>query len=237
MKGRALLTGVLVVLCAATLWGVWDQRSQLAGLRAEQQHWAAQLAARQGNAEPAAAPETGGAGSAAPPAAPAATPELLRLRSEVTRLTERRRELADVRAENEALRAQLASRGTNGPGGFQLPPGYIRKRDARMMGFSTPDDTLQTLLWAVQNHDLTNVLQAFTPEQAEAIRANAGGAGDSSEEFWSQAQGFVGMRIVKREQDATDGSITVEIEVLPGEAGQQMTFRQVNGQWRIAEHF
>ena len=174
MKGRALLSGVLVVLCAATLWGVWDQRSQLAGLRAEQQQLAAQLAARQGNAEPAAAPETGGAGSAAPPAALAATPELLRLRSEVTRLTERRRELAGVRAENERLRAQLASRGTNGPGGFQLPPGYMRKRDARMVGFNTPDDTLQTLLWAVQNHDLTNVLQAFTPEQAEEIRAQAG---------------------------------------------------------------
>ena len=45
------------------------------------------------------------------------------------------------------------------------------------------------------------------------------------------------MRIVKREQDASDGSIAVEMEVMPGEAGPQITFRQINGQWKIAEQF
>jgi hypothetical protein len=31
-----------------------------------------------------------------------------------------------------------------------------------MVGYNTPEDTLQSLLWAVQNRDLTNLLQAFT---------------------------------------------------------------------------
>ena len=148
MKGRALFSGFLVVVCLATLWGVWDQRSQLAGLRAEQQQAMAHLAARADGTAPAATADAGGAVSAARPAAPAATPELLRLRSEVTRLTERRRELQGVRAENERLRAQLASRTHNGLRGSQSPPGYIRKSEARMVGLNTPEDTLQTLLWA-----------------------------------------------------------------------------------------
>ena len=49
-------------------------------------------------------------------------------------------------------------------GGIQLPPGYIRKSEARMVGYSTPDDTLQSFLWAIQNRDLTNVLQALAPD-------------------------------------------------------------------------
>ena len=37
MNRRGLLGGLLAVVCVATLWGVRGQRSQLAGLRAEQQ--------------------------------------------------------------------------------------------------------------------------------------------------------------------------------------------------------
>ena len=52
--------------------------------------------------------------------------------------------------------------------GFQLPPGYVRKRDARLVGFNTPEDTLQSLLWAIQNHDLAKVLEAFTPDEVNS---------------------------------------------------------------------
>jgi hypothetical protein len=237
MNRRGLVGGLLVIVCLAILLGVWSQRSQLAGLRAEQRQLLAQMASKaDGSASPGAA-EAAGAGSETPQPRLVATPELLRLRSEVTRLTERRRELAGVRAENERLRAQLASRGTNGPGGFQLPPGYVRRSEARMVGYSTPDDTLQSLLWAIQNHDLTNVLQAFAPERTENLRAKAGETPESIEEFFSEAAGLVGVRIVNREQDASDGSLTVQVEVVPGEPGPRITFRQINGQWRIAGPF
>jgi hypothetical protein len=237
MNGRVWFSGFLAVVCLATLWGVWGQRSELAGLRAEHQQLQAQLAAvGDGPAIPAVG-ELGGPGSTGPQPSLVVTPELLRLRSEVTRLTARRQELAGVRAENERLRAQLASRGTNGPGGFQLPTGYMRRSEARLVGYNTPDDTLQSLLWAVQNHDLTNVLQAFTPEIAEQLRAQVGESPQSIEGFWSKSVGLVGMRIVSREQDASDGSVTVEVEVVPGESGPRPTLRQINGQWKLAEGF
>jgi len=235
MNPRALLGGLLVVVCLAALWGVWAQRSQLAGLRAEQQRLMAQLAARAEGAGSQAAPEISAAGAAIPPTNLAVTPELLRLRSEVTRLTERRRALADIRGENERLRAQVASRGGNDPAGLRLPPGYVRKSQARMVGYSTPEDTLQSLLWAMRNHDLTNVMQALVPDQAEQLRAHAGASREATEEFFSKTAGFVGMRVVKREQETNDGSITLELEVVPGMSGPRIEFRRINGQWKIAE--
>jgi hypothetical protein len=234
MNRRVLLSGFLVVMCLMTLWGIWDQRNQLAGMRADQQQLQAQLAAKADVPPlPVTAPST-----ASPQPALVVTPELLRLRNEVTRLTERRRELAGARAENERLHAQLVNRGTNGPGGFQLPPGYVRRTEARMVGYNAPEDTLQSMLWAIQNRDLTNLLQAFTPEMATEISAGIAKSNKSIGDFFRDGAGFVGMSVVGRTEDHTSaGSIYVEVEVFPGMPHQQIRFRQSDGQWKIAGPF
>jgi hypothetical protein len=161
------------------------------------------------------------------------TPELLRLRGEVTRLAGRRRELAGLAGENERLRAQLASRGTNGAAGFRLPQGYVRRSEARMAGYNTPDDTLQSLLWAIQNHDLTNMLQAFSPERIEHLRGEIAKSNRSPEDFFRDAEALVGMGIVRREQDAAGDSMVVEVEMIPGLPRQQFSLRRINGEWKI----
>ena len=233
MPRRLLLSRFLVAACLATFWAVWSQRIQLTNLRSEQQQVLAQTAtnAPAPAAEPAADAR---AASVEPPTAPlAVTPELLRLRSEVTRLMERRRELASVRLENERLRSQVASRGTNGAEAFKLPPGYVRKRDAQMAGYNTPEDTLQSLLWAIQNHDLTNMLQAFSTERAEELRAEMAQSNRSAEDFFHDAEGLVGMGIVRREQDASGDGMHVEVEMVPGMPRQRITFRRINAQWKI----
>ena len=235
MNRRALLGGFLVVVCVATLWGVWDQRNQLAGLQADQQQLLAQVATN-GSISPVAA-EPGAASLDAPSPTLVITPELLRLRSEVTRLEERRNELTGVRAENDRLQAQLASRGKNGPGGSQLPPGYMRRSQAQMVGFNTPENTLQSLLWAIQNRDLTNLLQAFMAESAENSRARAGQTESSIADFFQNAAGLIGMGILSRTQDVQNGSIVLEVEIAPDAPHAQVTLRQVNGQWKIAKPF
>lgn len=237
MNPRALLGGSLMVVCLATLWGVWGQRSQLAGLRAEHQQLVAQPAASAAGSASRGQAEISGTSSGTPQPTLVVTPELLRMRNEVTRLTERQRELAGERRENERLRAQLTSRGTNGPGGFQLPPGYLRQSQAQMAGFSTPENTLQTLLWAIHNHDLTNLLQALTPDRAEQMRTRVDQTNESIAEFFHNAAGFIGMGILSRTQDTQDGSIALEVEVIPGTPHEKITFRQVNGEWKIDEAF
>jgi len=231
MNRRVLLIGFLLVVCLTTLWGVWAQRNQLADLRAEQQ----QLLAQQASNSPASltTADAEAALSGTPPPTLVVTPELLRLRSEVTRLTERRRELEGVRADNERLLAQLASRPTNGPGGFQVPPGYVRRSEARMVGYNTPEDTLQTFLWALQSRDPTNVLQALAPDAADMLHERLGATPESAQAFQKDTALILGARVVKREENASDGSVGLEIEIIPGVSGPQIGFRQINGQWKI----
>jgi hypothetical protein len=236
MNRRALFGGFLVVVCLTTLWGVWRQRSQLAGLRAEQQQLLAQQAAREDGAASPGTAEVTGAGSGAPQPGLVVTPELLRLRNEVTRLTERRRELAGVRAENDALRARLTSRGTNGPGGLQLPPGYVRRSEARLVGYNSPDDTIQSLLWSIQSHDMTNLLQAFAPGRADQMLAEVARSGRSTEDYFHDARALPGMAILKREQ-LPDGSVELEVEIAPGLPPATIPMRQLGDQWKITAQF
>ena len=236
MNRRALLGGFLVVVCLTTLWGVWCQRSQLAGLRAEQQQLLAQQAARADKSVSPRTAEVTGVSSGAPQPALVVTPELLRLRNEVTRLTERQRELAGVRVENERLRAQLGSRGTNGPGAFQLPPGYLRKSEARLVGYNSPDDTIQSMLWSIQNHDMTNLLQALAPDQADQLRERLAQGKRSSEDFFGDAGTVPGMAILRRKQ-LPDGSVELEVEMAPGLNPDPIRMQQFGGQWKITTPF
>jgi hypothetical protein len=162
-----------------------------------------------------------------------ASAELLRLRSQVTRLVERRRELEGMRAENERLQAQLASRATNGLAATQPPPGYIRKSEARMVGFSTPEDTLQTLLWASRNRDMATLVQAFSPERAAELQEHIAVAKATGKDIFSEQPTPPGLRVLGRKQGPDNGSISLEIELLPEMPPDTITFMQTNGQWKI----
>jgi hypothetical protein len=231
MKTSVLVSSGLAVVCLATLWAVWGQHRQIAELRSQQQQLSAQRAAKSAEAMGPVAAEAARVGQET--AAAAASLEVLKLRSEVTRLTERRRELVSARAENERLRAEVASRGTNSAAGSQPPPGYVRQSEARMVGYGTPEDTIQSLLWAVRNHDWTNTLQAFTPERAQAIHEVTAHSGRSIADLFQDAGTLVGARILTR-QRRPDGAIQTQIEVLPGLPPVEMLFLQVNGQWKMA---
>jgi hypothetical protein len=233
MSVRGRLAGFLVIVCVAILWGVSAQRTQLAGLRAAHEQLLVQVTARDGNS---ASPGTAGAasaGSATVPASLVPAPELLRLRNEVTRLTERRRELAGVRAENEQLRAQLAARGTNDLGKSQPLPGYVFKSQARFVGYNTPEDAVQSMLWAVRNHDLTNLLQACTPETARKVRFELALSRGLIEEFYRLSEDVPGVHVVSAEDNTNTGLTWLHLEFVPGLSGTAIRLRQTNGQWKV----
>ena len=138
-----------------------------------------------------------------------------------------------MRAENERLRAEVAGRGTNGTAQYWSSPGFLRKSEARMVGYNTPEDTLQSLLCAVHNHDLTNALQAFAPEMANELTVRFAESGQSMEDFFSRVGGFFGMRIADRSTVVNDGSRLVWVELVPGMPGQLVNLSQTNGQWKI----
>jgi len=222
MNARILSSAVLGVICLATFAGVLFQHQQLASLRLERQSFITQ----QGTPAEASSYMGDATQKVAEPQSPAAPSlELLRLRSEVARLTQRRLELADARSENERLRLQVGPSRTNSSAA--LPPGYMRKSEARFVGYNSPADTIQSLLWAVQNRNFTNFMQAFAPEAAQQI----GNWGE--DEFFKGASALPGMHIANQ-QTAPDGSIEAEVEIIPGQTmPDKMRFRQINGQWKL----
>lgn len=222
MKMPRITGSVLgLVAVAAVVWVITQQRD-LTDLRAEQRRVLAQLAAEANESSRPAAPPANNVTETA-----ASNPELLQLRSEITRLTQRKRELASVLTEHDNLRAQLAAHKTGG-GALLLIPSK-----ARMAGYNTPEDTMESLLWAIQHGDLTNFVQAFAPEVAQALPIQ-------TPEAWTNAmnefhQEFTALRILGR-KELPDGGVELRVNLVGrDEAEQPLHFKQVNGQWKIQD--
>jgi hypothetical protein len=230
MNPRILIIGATTLACLAMLVGIAGQRRELATLRTELQPPPAPEAVP--GDSPAAPTATEGPAGNAPGPGPvlSPSPELLRLRSQAGQLADRKRELAGARTENEQLRVQLAARGTNAPAGQPLPPGYIRRSEAQWVGANTPENTIQSFLWALQNHDLTNLVKLMMPESGQKMMRQAG---DSPDKFFEGAGMLPGMRIFNQQQ-MPDGSIQAEFEIMPGEPlPEKIRFQLMEGQWKL----
>lgn len=234
MNARFILIVGSATVCLATVAGVLVRGRQLGDLRAEQQLL---LSRQEAPVEISpllpAVQNTPAKVEQRSTASPSL--ELLRLRSEANRLTNRRRELADVANENERLQIRIAISRTNANAPNSLPPGYIRKSAARMVGYSTPEGVIESMLWAVQNRDFTNFVQAFGPEDARQFEKGFAESGRDPEEFFKEIEVLPGMRILSRQQ-ASDGSIQSQVEIAPGVPLQSIIFRQINGQWKMENH-
>jgi hypothetical protein len=226
----------LIALSLLAMWKVVDQHGELAALRAKQQRLLAELAQPVDNSAttPATVPGPAAADSSGDTTVPL---ELLKLRGQVTLLTQRRDDLAGVRAENEKLQAQLAARATNPAAA--MPPGYIMRSKAKWSGFSTPEDTLQTFLWAIQNHDLTNLFAAVSPRLARQFQEELARKGGAVSTFLDQGalSSFPGARVLDR-QTQPDGSVILQVQVDPRSAKPDhglgpMRFRFIDGRWKL----
>lgn len=221
---RKLLSGTLTVFGLALLAGVLSQRSRVSSLREE--HTRLALDAESQAEHSSAQPQADSAGDSASQTTLDTHPssELLSLRSMVTQLTARKEELEGVRGENKRLRSQLAARGTNTSA--TLPPSYVRRTQAQWAGMSSPTNTVQSFLWALQSRDLTNLLQLV---DSSAIR----------QFVWQMTNhpglsSIPGMQIIKQWQSGTNAS--VEVAFAPGDTVQvPIYFWLENGQWKIVD--
>ena len=162
------------------------------------------------------------------------SPEVLRLRSEITRLNARKRELANVTEEGEGLRARLATAQAEAPTEMRLPPGYIRKAQAQFAGYSTPENTIQSFLWALQRHDVARFLQALLPEEAQSVSNRLGTSG--APRIFQPWDVLPGMAVESR-QDLPDGTVELQVAIGPGMAPQKLQMRLVDGEWKLNDRF
>lgn len=219
MKPR-LSTAIFWLLAVALLIGAGMRQRELGQLRVQSQ----QLASESAQNEKASEIE-----NVAEPVPDTTVPtELLRLRNEVSQLMTRRRGMSDLRTNNQQLTAALAARGTNNA---SLPPGYVRARDAQWMGMSTPENTFQSFLWAIQKRDQAALLRLITPESAAKISQELA---QNPGKFFGETP-IPGFRPLKQTKDA-DIFIRMQIEIIPGQEvfpGAEINFRQIDGEWRM----
>lgn len=227
MNNRLLLLCGSVAACVVTVALVVAQQRELTTLRAQQQEWPSQPP------ESAATPDT------VSNQLPATQTEnhapsiaLLKLRGEIGQLERRKRELADADKENARLRTQIVTQLPNGPGGIKLLPGFVRKSEAKFLGYDSPENTLQTLLWAIQNRDTDRFVQAFDPEMASRMKAEI--QQRSPGDFFKEANVLPGLRIVGRESGEED-TVTLKVEMIPGDEtdSRSIQFKRFEGQWRL----
>jgi len=163
------------------------------------------------------------------------SPELLQLRAQVTQLRNRKRELAQVTSENQRLQNQLANRGGSAPGGITLPPDYIKTSAARFTGYATPEATLESFLWAVQNRDTNSLLMAVDPEQSaqleQAIRSKA-----TIQDFFKEADALPGMRVIRKNQ-LSENEVELFVEVIPGVEPAPLRFKRIGAEWKMTTGF
>jgi hypothetical protein len=233
MNKRSLLITICWMLCAGTGFGVLMQRQQLIALRAQIDRSLANSPATRREAQPLVADRQGGDRSSL---AEEDFRELLRLRSEVTKLTARKRELATVSEDGEQLRAQLGRNETNSSSGIRVPPGYIRKSQAQFVGYSTPESTVQSFLAAMQNQDVASVLRAFSPDEASGLTSRWSSSPSAEKDFFKGADLFPGMTIHHR-QDLPDGSVELQVDFIPGMPSEKLHLGNFNGEWKLLDGF
>ncbi len=225
MNWRRWFPALLFVLCIGAV-AVFIQRRQLSSLQQQKGKFAIQASSR--SAPATVVPADTQVTTPVPPSA-----ELLELRSRITQLTQRKNELAALRSENENLHTQLAARGTNSSA--TLPPDYIRRTQAQWVGMSTPENTLQSFLWALQNHDLTNVFQVLDENCSRQLVWRMTNSPGFLEDLWS----LPGMRIMSQDRhtnfiNPTQVFITAQVEFIPGDNTHQPAYFELkDGQWKV----
>jgi len=225
VKSRVAIITLLALFCLAMLWAAWSKGRQVAELRDKQKDVLVQLSA---GAD--AAPSPAVASEPPKPSADLNSSELLRLLAEVARLTRRKQELSPTLTENQRLKARLAYVTTNAQAA--LPADYMRKSAAKNAGYATPQSAMETFLWAVQSKSITNLLDAFSPEEAVKMQQSFQNSRQNSEDFVKGAAVIPGFRILRTELNGPDQA-KVYLEIIPGTEPTAMDLKLVNGQWKL----
>jgi hypothetical protein len=227
MKSRALIICACVAVCGLSVAGVVRQGRQLDALRVEGARLQQELQGLQ-DEQPVRAITS----AAAKTVTSSPSPELLRLRNQVSQLARRERELAGVTAENARLQTRIASARTNAT--IALPAGYIRAATARNLGYASPEASLETLLWAIRNRDFTNVLASFSPRLALDLQKEVEREQMTVDKFFERADALPGFNVLERGAVSND-IVELKLEISPASSGvgEPMRFRLFNGEWKV----
>jgi hypothetical protein len=165
--------------------------------------------------------------------------ELLRLRAEVARLRQETKELAGLREQNHQL---LAVRGTNASiHGLPIvldQSGYWPKESWSFAGYTSPESTLQTMLWFAKNGDVTNLLACGTAdyrknEEDDLVR---NGLAHVTEELNREIAKLNSCRLLDKQVFSNDQiQLTLWMDGDHAETNR-INFVRIGNEWKAAKH-
>ncbi len=228
MNPRSFINGVLVLASLGLISTTVLRARQMARLKAEAFQIGAEMSAQ---AAPVPAVASPGAAAESGQRSEADLLELMRLRNEVAQMRQRQRELANAQAENNALRQRVAAAPANASA-VALPAGYIRRKDAQLAGYQTPEAALQSLIWAIANKNTNTLFQVLDREGAGNLLEDLQRKGP--DEFWKEVSIIPGFRIIgNRANTETTSELTVEFA--PGDE-QKITAVKNGEEWKLILH-
>lgn len=161
--------------------------------------------------------------------------ELLRRRNEARRLRAQKQELEKLRAENQRLATTLKT-GDIAPRKLSEMEGYVAKETWANVGFAAPENTVQSLFWAISSGNLEQFVQCFTPESARRLHRQMEQQPDQfRKEYFGETNPFRklnGFRIAERTFVA-EGKMRLGIQGTANGAVMPLDMRRVGNEWKI----
>jgi TolA-binding protein len=236
-KKLPLVVGLAVLLLLLATW--WAaHRSQSLALRAELDALRAQIAA---------APQPAAINPAATSPISAQSLERLRadasevhkLRNEINQLRANAKELDKLKAENQQLRrgGGVSPAANAGPGQNAATPGnFIPKENWSFSGYANPENTLQSIAWAMREGDLQTVLSSVTPEEQTRMKGEWGNKSDTeiSANVRQGVEKVQSIQVLESKNVSAD-EVVLTIYAVGGEDHVQRIVMQRSGSdWKLA---
>lgn len=220
-----LLSGLLAAGLAV---GTWAQHRQVTDLRATLQ------------APPPASNDSRPVARIVADAPPLTAPltdaehrELLALRRDVGQLRQQKPDLDRLRSENQRLKAAVDHSSALDPAGNPGVSPYLTASTARFTGAATPEDTLQSFLFAARHRDTNALFQVLASLSVAKVLWDIEHQG--AEAALQDLGRIPGFRI-KEVTEMPDGTAEAEIQFDPRSDAmtEKMRLERVNGQWKLS---
>jgi hypothetical protein len=160
--------------------------------------------------------------------------ELLKLRGEVGSLRRVTNELGQVKADNQRLKASLASAGgQNTTGELEPSSGGLPRESWAFAGYRDPDSALQTTLWAMSQGNAKLILASLTPDGPQYKEISGQTEEEVSTKSKAEFDKVTAFKIIDREVLSNDEVILVAYAYGMNESAR-IKLQRLDNEWKVA---
>lgn len=160
--------------------------------------------------------------------------ELLKLRGEVGGLRRLTNELGKVQADNQRLKASLASGGRSTAGTkAATEPDSLPKESWAFAGYADPESAFQTAIWAMSQGDAKTFLASLSPDGAEFKELVAKSENEIATRGKAEFEKVTAFKIIDKEAISNDEVILTAFAYGINESAR-FRIQRAGNEWKVA---